>query len=108
MITWIYGNTGAGKTALLRQMKDCVQLDADDIRDALDFTDMSEEGRRKFNLMMAGLADVLASQGHDVAVATICPYRDQRKDIEEWIGCRFIYVGYAGDDDLKSSPFERP
>lgn len=108
MITWVYGNTGAGKTTRARKLAtNAVLLDADELRECLAFFDLSEFGRRKFNLAVAKIAKNLNTQGFDVVVATICPYRDLRKQVKEITGCKFIYLSYAGDDKVDVSPFER-
>lgn len=107
MITWYYGNTGAGKTTEARKNAGAVLIDGDELREATGNHDLSEEGRRRQNWTAAKLAKLFSDQGHDVVVATICPYRDQREQIRDMIGCEFVYLGYDGDDQIAESPFER-
>lgn len=108
MITWYYGNTGAGKTTLARQHKNALVIDGDELRDITGNHDLSESGRRSQNWTAAKLAINLEKQGANVVLATICPYRDQREQIKKMTGCEFIYIGYKGDDQIPDSPFERP
>ena len=108
MITWYYGNTGAGKTTQARKHKNCVLLDGDELRECFNNYDLSEEGRRKSNIDTARLAKLIENQGLDVVVAKICPYRDLREEVQLITGCEFIYMSYNGDDKIKDSPFERP
>lgn len=107
MITWYYGNTGAGKTTAAKKHTDAVVLDSDEIRAAIRNYDLSEMGRRRQNFTLSQLALVIAEQGFDVVVASICPYRDQRESIQKMTECEFIYIGYEGDDQIPESPFER-
>jgi len=103
MITWFYGNTGAGKTtrakALARQVN-AILLDGDELREvwSLGFT---ESDRREQNQRVYRLAKLLERQGFDVVVALICPYKDQR---EGFTGVNFIYVD--GGKVGKGYPFE--
>lgn len=109
MITWFFGNTGAGKTTAARELMNqgAVLIDGDELRDATGNHDLTEAGRRRQNWTAAKLAQIFEGQSHKVVVATICPYRDQREQIKESIGCEFVYLGYEGDDHVPDSPFER-
>jgi adenylylsulfate kinase len=109
VITWIYGQSKAGKTTLAKKMiaessSKIVLLDGDDMRKVWTIG-FSKEDRWENNLRIARLAATLESQGFDVIVATICPYRDLRKEIRNLIKCRFIYVP-GGKPTTNEYPFE--
>ena len=111
MIKWFIGNTGAGKTTQARFLAEktgAILIDGDELRDATGNHDLSETGRRRQNFTAAKLAKLFNAQGHDVVIATICPYKDQREEIQKMINCEFIYLEYANDDKIPESPFERP
>ena len=107
MITWFYGNTGAGKTTIAKAFakgSGAILLDGDDLRRVWVDLGLSKRDRREQNNRVYRLALRLEAQGFDVAVAVICPYRDQR---EIFSGkCKMVYVpgGKSGDD----YPFEMP
>jgi len=101
MITWITGNSKAGKSTLARKMrKGEVVLDGDVLRSIWPGLGFSEEDRKEQNMRAARLAKELDSQGFDVIVATICPYKALRDEIKKLTGCRFVYLegGLSGDD----------
>lgn len=101
MILWLTGNSGAGKTALARQMKTSknIILDGDEIRGIYP-TGFSEEDRHSHNIRVAKWAVLLESQGFDVIVSVIAPYKKTRDEIQSITGCSFIYlyVDPKGDD----------
>lgn len=109
MVTWICGNSGAGKTTLAEKLSESVRttaiiLDGDGLRSVWRDLDLSEASRREQNLRAARLAKLLDEQGVDVIVATICPYRDLRKQVQEITGCRFIFL--PGGKSGPEYPFE--
>ena len=109
---WFHGNSGSGKTniALKFDVPNKIILDADDFRESVcDDLDFSEESRRKQNDRLARIARVLWIQGKNVVIASICPYKDQRKQIRKEIlpDVKWIYVN--SKDSKPSSekyPFE--
>ena len=64
----------------------------------------SKEDRTENNLRIARLAKELDSQGFDVIVATICPYKELREQVRKITGCRFIYL--EGGIQDKDYPYE--
>jgi adenylylsulfate kinase-like enzyme len=105
MITWITGNSGSGKTTLAKRLKkNEVILDGDDMRAVWPGLGFSQEDRIEQNMRVARLAKNLESQGFDVIVSTICPYKELRSQVQEITNCRFVYLegGKTGDD----YPFE--
>jgi len=93
MIIWITGNSGAGKTTLAKQLKtsNSIILDGNDLRSIYP-TGFTKEERIEHNLRVAKLAKLFESQGFDVIVALICPYKKLRQQIKQMINCSFIYL----------------
>ncbi len=107
MITWITGNSGAGKTTLAKKIIAAdggVLLDGDAMRECWKLG-FSKEDRIENNLRIARIARVLSKQGVNVIVATICPYRSLRAQVKELTDCRFIYLD--GGKTGKEYPYER-
>lgn len=110
MITWITGNSGAGKTTLAKKMqwesvKPIVILDGDELRKVWTDLDLSEQSRRTQNLRAARLALMISSQGMDVIVSTICPYKDLRDQVQKITDCKFIYL--TGGKTGEEYPYEK-
>lgn len=85
---------------------DEIILDGDAMRAVWVGMGFSEADRREQNLRVARLAKELEGQGFNVIVATICPYRDLRDEVQKITNCRFIYLsgGKSGDQ----FPYEEP
>ena len=101
---WYFGNTGAGKTAAARQHTGAIVLDGDEMREVWTDLDLTKAGRIEQNRRVARLALNLQKQGFKVVVATICPYRELRREIEELTSCEFRFV--AGGKTGIEYPFE--
>lgn len=105
MITWITGNSGSGKTTLAHRLKrDEIVLDGDVLRSIWPGLGLSVNDRREQNLRAARLANMLHEQGFDVIVATICPYRELRNEVQKITNCRFIFL--PGGKSGKDYPYE--
>lgn len=105
MITWITGNRGAGKSTLLQKIRrhGDVILDGHSLRQVWPDLGFSKKDRWEQNLRTARLAKLLADQGHNVLVATICPFKKLREEVNHITDCRFIYLtGGMG----KECPYE--
>jgi len=108
MITWITGNSGAGKTRLAKSLQakyGGVILDGEDMRRCWDDVRFTKDDRWKHNIRIAQLAKIIDNQGIDVIVATICPYKELRDRIKMIINCRFIYLD-GGKPSSKEYPYE--
>lgn len=106
MITWITGQSKSGKSTLARKMrKNEIILDGDAMRSTINKDlGFSKEDRIENNMRIARLAKELESQGFDVIVTTICPYKELREDIRKITGCKFIYL--EGGIKHKDYPYE--
>lgn len=109
MILWITGNSGAGKTALARELltEHSILLDGDDVRKIWPELEFSKEDRIESNLRTARLAKLMEIQGLDVIVATICPYVEMRKRVRDICNCVFVYVP-GGRFSTEKYPYEFP
>lgn len=106
VITWITGNSGAGKTTLAHQSRSNeIILDGDALRKVWTDLDLTREGRWEHNLRTARLAKMLADQGFGVIVATICPYAELRRHVQSITGCVFVYL-HGGHPATDEYPYE--
>jgi adenylylsulfate kinase len=85
IVVWLTGLPQSGKSTLARRVRDriaprcsCVLLDSDDVRAAIGATHYGLGERDAFYRMLAGLAGLLAREGHVVLVAATAPRRDYR------------------------------
>lgn len=109
-IIWLTGNVASGKTSLAYLLKDrlkAVVLDGDELRASIS-TDLgfSREDRDEHNMRVARLAKVLNTQGHNVVVSVIAPFRSTREKITKLIKPYWIYV--KGGKTGKDMPYEVP
>lgn len=107
-VTWFTGNSGAGKTTRARaaaQPGDII-LDGDKLREVWPGLGLSEADRWEQNLRVARLARYLDSQGIQIYVAVIAPYRALRAEIQRICGCEFIYL--PGGRSGPEFPYEPP
>lgn len=107
MITWITGNSWSGKTTLAKRMikQGEILLDGDAMRAVWPGMGFSKEDRCEHNMRVARMAKELEDQGFDVIVATICPYKDLRYEVQRITRCRFIYL--EGGKEGKDYPYEK-
>lgn len=88
-VYWITGLSGAGKTSLCQALVShlrnldhpVIRLDGDELREAMSITQLhTREERLMLARRYAQLCYLIASQGFDVAIATISLFRE----IHEW------------------------
>jgi len=106
MITWITGNSGAGKTVLAKKLNNNhIILDGDEMRKVwrLGF---SKKDRWEQNLRIARLAKILEKQKFNIIIATICPYVKLRQEVKKITNCKFIYLS-GGKKSSKKYPYEK-
>jgi adenylylsulfate kinase len=82
-VVWFTGLPASGKTTLATRVRAALSapsilLDSDELRVALGMFGYSEEERAAFYRAVAGLAALLARQGHLVFVAATAPRRTYR------------------------------
>ncbi len=110
LIYWFHGNSGSGKThmAINFKMKNKIILDADDLREVWLDLSFTQRDRNIQNRRLARLARVLSIQGYNVCVASICPYANIRKEINQIIPTvRWVYVNSPESKrPSKKYPFE--
>ena len=95
MITWITGESGSGKTTLAKKLigKNTILLDGDSIRPAIcEDLEYGDIDRRKNNLRVARLANLLNNQGFDVVVATICSGNPIKQEVYWICKCKFVHM----------------
>jgi adenylylsulfate kinase len=85
LVVWLTGLPQSGKSTLARRVRDriaprrsCVLLDSDDVRAAIGADHYAAGDRDAFYRMLAGLAALLARDGHVVLVAATAPSRAHR------------------------------
>jgi adenylylsulfate kinase len=85
IVVWLTGLPQSGKSTLARRVRDriaprrsCVLLDSDDVRAAIGISRYGLGERDAFYRMLAGLAGLLAREGHVVLVAATAPSRAYR------------------------------
>lgn len=92
MIIWIYGQPGAGKTTLaknlladkeVKALGQWVQVDGDHVRDIFQNKDYSRAGRLKNGDLVIQLVKFLSDQGLNVIVSLVTPYQYTRNVARE-------------------------
>jgi adenylylsulfate kinase len=81
-------------------------LDGNALRDVWPGLGFSQEDRWEQNLRAARLAKLLDDQGFNVIVATICPYRALRDEVQAITHCRFVQLS-GGKEPSEEYPYER-
>lgn len=88
-VFWITGLSGAGKSTLCRKLvehlrekkRTVVMLDGDELREVMGaIHSHTQEERKELAMRYARLCKMIASQGVDVAIATISLFRE----VHEW------------------------
>ena len=103
MIYWFTGQPGAGKTTLAKYLMEyfpkdnVIHVDGDYLRDAFKDKDYSEFGRRKNIQRAQYISQFLHSQGYQVVVSLVSPYRDQREEFKFNTSVIEIYVHTTED-----------
>lgn len=109
-IIWLTGNVGSGKTSLAYLLKDrlnAVVLDGDELRASISIDlGFSRKDREEHNMRVARLAKVLNSQGFNVVVSVIAPFRSTRDMITKLVNPFWIYI--RGGKIGKDMPYEIP
>ncbi|MBU0976034.1 adenylyl-sulfate kinase [Patescibacteria group bacterium] len=122
-VVWLTGNSGAGKTTLAFAARDyfnedsnmdsplarrIVILDGDEMRNSVSVDEgFSPEDRRRHNLRVARLANLMSAHGFLVIVAVIAPFEKVRNELQPICDPRWVHIkrdGLNGAD----RPYEPP
>jgi len=107
MIVWFTGLPGAGKTTAATATGHLV-IDADTVRGVYPES-FDEAGRRRNVQRIQEVAAVLDAHGHDVAVACIAPYKDQREAFKATHNVQEVYLaGGTWDEQYGPNIYEVP
>jgi adenylylsulfate kinase len=113
-VFWITGLSGAGKSTLCRklvehlreQQRTVVMLDGDELREVMGATQShTQDERRQLAMRYSRLCKMIASQGVDVAIATISMFRE----VHEWNRANIpgyveIYLDVPKDELVRRDP----
>lgn len=111
-IFWLTGNSGAGKTTVAKlvqkHLPHSIILDGDEMRRTISTEEgFSPEDRRRHNLRVARLAELLSSQGFTVIVSVIAPFASVREELGAICNPHWIYVKRSGLEH-ENKPYEAP
>lgn len=122
-IVWLTGNTGAGKSTLAFGVREYVNeqldpthpmarrvvvLDGDEMRATVSVDEgLSPEDRRKHNLRVARLANLLSESGYFVIVAVIAPFTSVRAELDAICSPTWVYIKRSGLG-AADRPYEAP
>lgn len=122
-VLWLTGNSGAGKSTLAFAIREfaneqldtshpmarrVVVLDGDEMRATVSVDEgFSPEDRRRHNLRMARLANLLADSGLQVIVAVIAPFASVREELQSICDPKWIYIKRSGLS-AADRPYEAP
>ncbi len=106
MIYWFTGQPGSGKTTLAKLLMNKLQddckpvfhIDGDELRKLFPNQDYSKEGREKNIQIGMNIAKYLDSQGSDVVVSLVSPYKWMRDKLKE--ECNVIEI-YCHTTDIR-------
>lgn len=122
-VVWLTGNSGAGKSTLAFGLRDefneqtntksplhrrIIVLDGDEMRATVSVDEgFSPEDRRRHNLRMARLANLLSDHGFVVIVSVIAPFESVRQELD--VICSPLWV-YIKRSNLEASdrPYQPP
>lgn len=113
-VFWITGLSGAGKSTLCRKLVEhlreqehrIVMLDGDELREVMGATQAhTQEERKQLAMRYSQLCRMIASQGVDVAIATISMFRE----VHEWNRANIpgyveIYLDVPKDELIRRDP----
>ena len=94
MIYWFYGQPGAGKTTLAKELLnhiEAVHVDGDDIRSLFQNKDYSREGRTKNLTLINNIVRFLDHKNINVVVSVVSPFKELRDDMLN-TNIKYFYV----------------
>lgn len=106
-IYWLTGQPGAGKTVLAKLLKEHLELsnkvfhiDGDELRSLFNNTKYGREGREENIKRAQDIAKYIHSNGYDVIVSLVAPYRDLRENFKKDLGDSLIEL-YIHTHDIR-------
>ena len=122
-VVWLTGNSGAGKSTLAFGMREyfneqenvdsplarrIVVLDGDEMRATVSVDEgFSPEDRRRHNLRMARLANLLSEHGFCVIVSVIAPFQKVRDELQSICDPTWVYIKRS-NLEANDRPYEAP
>lgn len=126
-VIWLTGNSGAGKSTLAFGIRDhfnesdphlrmgstslhrrVIVLDGDEMRATVSVNEgFSPEDRRRHNLRMARLANLLSEHGFIVIVSVIAPFENVRQELQTICNPVWVYIKRSNLEAL-DRPYEAP
>jgi adenylylsulfate kinase len=123
MIYLFTGQPGSGKTTLAKKLqiwlqtdkknwrKSVFHIDGDQLRELFPNTDYSKEGREKNIQKAFDIAKYLDSNGNDVVISLVSPYRELREKFKSECKVQEIYCHtkkIRGREDFFALDYEKP
>jgi len=123
MIYLFTGQPGSGKTTLAKKLqmwlqtdkknwrKSVLHIDGDKLRELFPNTDYSKEGRERNIQKAFDIAKYLNSEGVDVVISLVSPYRNLREDLKSECKAVEIYCHtkkMRGREDKFALDYEPP
>lgn len=122
-VIWLTGNSGAGKSTLAFGIRDefnehpnphsplhrrVIVLDGDEMRATVSVDEgFSPEDRRRHNLRMARLANLLSEHGFIVIVSVIAPFESVRQELKDICNPIWVYIKRSNLEAF-DRPYEAP
>lgn len=121
-IYWFTGQPGAGKTVLSSMLKDVLDfnttnkvfhIDGDELRKLFNNQKYGREGREENIRRAQDIAKFILSQGHNVVVSLVAPYKEIRERFKEELGNLLVefYVhttDIRGREHFHTDEYEKP
>jgi len=121
-IYWFTGQPGSGKTVLSSMLKDVLDfnttnkvfhIDGDELRKLFNNQKYGREGREENIRRAQDIAKFILSQGHNVVVSLVAPYKEIRESFKTELGNSFVefYVhttDIRGREHFHTDEYEKP
>jgi len=121
-IYWFTGQPGSGKTVLSSMLKDVLDfnttnkvfhIDGDELRKLFNNQKYGREGREENIRRSQDIAKFILSQGHNVVVSLVAPYKEIRESFKEELGNLLVefYVhttDIRGREHFHTDEYEKP
>lgn len=112
MILVLFGQPNCGKTTLAKLLPEFHNIDGDKLRDLFQNKDFSREGRVKNLNRASDIAHYLNSNGTDVVLSLVYPYKEARDYLNSLTtDVKWVYLIYEvdrGREKFHVQDFEHP